>query len=81
MVRILDILSQIRPATDFASSADFIGDGLLDSFDLIQLIHHLETEYGVCIPGEAIVPENFVNPGTIMAMVRGSMKAGTEEAV
>lgn len=79
MTPILSILSDIRPGTDFASSKDFIGDGLLDSFDLIQLVHALEVEFGAIIAGEDIVPENFASVETILALVQHSIR--TSEAV
>jgi len=53
------ILRYLRPDSDFASSADFIRDGLLDSFDIIALVVELEQRYRICLDSMDIVPENF----------------------
>lgn len=67
---VLDLLSAIRPEFDFRQSADFFGDGLLDSLDLITLVADLETTYGIRIDGMAIVPENFRNLEAIERLLR-----------
>jgi acyl carrier protein len=59
--KIAGILNDIRPEFDFADSDDFIGDGMLDSFDVVTLVADLDKAYGISIEGVAIVPENFQN--------------------
>ncbi|MGA9779595.1 MAG: acyl carrier protein [Verrucomicrobiia bacterium] len=70
------ILKSIRPESDFSSSQDFVMDGLLDSFDVITLVSTLDKTYGISIPGDEIVPENFKNAETIQALLR---KCGVTE--
>ena len=69
MKSVADILKEIRPEFDFAASSDFIGDGMLDSFDMIALVAALDKNYGLSIPGTDIVPENFQNLKTIEALL------------
>ena len=69
MKTIVEILKEIRPEFDFDTSRDLIGDGMLDSFDMITLVADLETTYGILIPGVDIVPENFRNLGAIQQLV------------
>lgn len=57
--RILALLASVRPEHDFSASHDYFKDGLLDSLDVLALVSALEAEFGVVIPGEAVVPENF----------------------
>jgi acyl carrier protein len=57
--RILEILTEIRPEFDFATSDDYIADGMLDSFDIVNLVTILDKEYGVSIDGMDILPQNF----------------------
>jgi acyl carrier protein len=64
-----DILAGIRPEFDFRASSDFLGDGLLDSLDLVTLVAELDRGYGIQIPGVEIVPENFQNLEAITALV------------
>jgi acyl carrier protein len=59
MQRINNLLKGIRPEFDFATSEDFFADGMLDSFDLMTIVATLDREFGVCIEGTEIVPENF----------------------
>jgi acyl carrier protein len=70
MKSVPEILQEIRPEFDFATSNDFINDGMLDSFDMMTLVSALDKNYGISIPGTDIVPENFKNVQTIEALLR-----------
>ena len=70
MQRILSILQGIRPEFDFASSDDFVGDGMLDSFDVVTLVSDLDKAYGISISGVDIVPENFQNVASIQKLLQ-----------
>jgi acyl carrier protein len=69
MKSVVEILKEIRPEFDFASSNDFIADGLLDSFDMVTLVAALDANYGISILGTDIVPENFKNLPAIEALL------------
>lgn len=47
--RILHILKEIRPESDFAGSTDFLSDGLLDSFDMVTLVATLDKTFSISI--------------------------------
>jgi acyl carrier protein len=64
-----EILKEIRPEFDFGNSQDLLGDGMLDSFDMITLVAELDGAYGISIPGVDIVPENFRNVAAIKQLV------------
>ena len=66
------ILKTIRPEVDFSRSKDFIGDGLLDSFDVITLVAALDKHCAISIPGTEIIPENFKNLETIKTLLVNS---------
>ena len=68
--RIEHILSEIRPEFDFRVSANFIADGMLDSFDVVTLVSELERAFAVSIDGTEIVPENFTNLDAIEALLK-----------
>ncbi len=72
MKSVLEILKEIRPEFDFATSQDFIGDGMLDSFDMVTLVSTLDKNFNISIQGTDIVPEHFQNVGTIEALLRKS---------
>jgi acyl carrier protein len=69
MSQILEILSKIRPESDFGTSTDFLADGLLDSFDIVSLVSDLDATFGISIPGTEITPERFRNAETILSLV------------
>jgi acyl carrier protein len=70
MKSVLEILKEIRPEFDFATSQDFISDGMLDSFDMITLVASLDKNFNISIQGTDILPEHFQNVGTIEALLR-----------
>jgi acyl carrier protein len=72
MNALAELLQGIRPEFDFTVSRDFIGDGMLDSFDMVTLVATLDKTYGISIDGMDIVPENFQNLETIANLLRKS---------
>jgi acyl carrier protein len=66
---IATILTLIRPEYDFKNSNDFVVDGLIDSFDLIELTLHLEKKFVFKIPGSEVHPDNFRSYAAIMQLV------------
>lgn len=60
MEKIKEILYKVNSEIDLTSK-DFIADGYLDSFSLMELIGILEETYNVNIFGEEIEIENFTN--------------------
>lgn len=70
--KILEILSGLRPEFDFTSSSDFIGDGMLDSFDIVSLVTELEETFNITIDGEDIIPDNFSSIDAIITLIEKS---------
>ena len=59
MEELMEVLSALKPEIDFTKETELIDEGLLESFDVFTLIAELEDQFGVEIPAEEIVPENF----------------------
>ena len=57
--KILDLLSEVFPEIDFTSSEELVDDGILDSLTISGIIMALSTEFGITVPYEEIVEENF----------------------
>ena len=74
---VLELLQDLRPEMDFSESRNYLEEGLLDSFDLVSLVSDLDQRFGISIPGNEILPENFENIDTIVALVR---KQGGKDA-
>ena len=68
--KIIEILQEIRPEFDFSGSEDFISDGFLDSFDIVQLVDALDEKFKISIDGLDIIPENFNSVNKIVALIR-----------
>jgi acyl carrier protein len=63
--KVISILNEIRSEFDFSTSANFIDDGMLDSFDIVTLVVMLDEEFNISITGTDIIPENFSTLGAI----------------
>lgn len=59
MREFMELLSALKPEIDFEKEKELIDEGLLESFDVITLIAEIEDRFGVEIPAEEIIPENF----------------------
>ena len=67
--KILEILSTIRPESDFNEDVDFIEAGLLDSYDIVTLVTNMEITFNFRIDGTDVVPENFSSVDSIVALL------------
>lgn len=72
--KLIELLAEIRPEFDFTIDADFIEEGMLDSFDLVSLVDSIETELGVAISGMDIIPENFNSIDAIINVINKNKK-------
>lgn len=52
---------------------DLLAAGILDSFDIVNLVVALEEALGINIDVEMVSPENFQTAGSIIKMVEGIM--------
>ena len=59
MEQLLEILSEIKEDVDFTTCTTLIDDGILDSFDILQIISALNEAYDISIPASEIMPQNF----------------------
>ena len=69
MEKLYEILRGMHPDVDFEAERDLIGDGILDSLDIVTLITEINSEFGVSIPAEEILPENFCSAEAIYALI------------
>ncbi len=67
--KVLSILQEVRPEFDFAESEDFIAEGMLDSFDVVQLVTGLDETFGISIDGTDILPDNFSSVDKIIGLL------------
>ena len=70
METIIKILNEIKPGVDWENETDLIGNHILDSLKIVQLVGELNDEFDIEITPVDIVPENFKSAETIYAMVK-----------
>lgn len=70
MEEILRALEEIKPGFDFEGYTNLADDGILDSFDIIQLVSELDRVLDIDIPVEAIIPENFNSLEAIEKLIK-----------
>lgn len=68
--KIIEILSGLRPEFDFTVDVNFIEEGMLDSFDVINLVTTLDSEFGISIDGIDVLPENFSSVDAIERLLK-----------
>jgi acyl carrier protein len=68
--KLLAILNDLHPDIDFAAHTALIGEGVLDSFDIVTVVADVDDAYGVSIPAEEILPENFNSAQALFALIQ-----------
>jgi len=57
--KVLQVLQEALPQIDFLSSDALVDDGILESLSITEIIATLTMEFGITIPYEEIIEENF----------------------
>lgn len=57
--KVKSILEENYPEIDFEGSEELVDDGILDSLTIVGIISALSMEFGITLPYEDIIPENF----------------------
>lgn len=70
MDKLMRILSELSSDIDFETEDALIDGGLLDSFDIVTLVAEIDDTFGVEIPAEALIPENFNSAKAIFALIQ-----------
>ena len=70
MDKLMRILWELNPDIDFEKEEALIDAGLLDSFDIVTLVSEIDDVFGVGIPAEALLPENFNSAAAIFALIQ-----------
>jgi acyl carrier protein len=69
MEKLIEILTELHPEVDFNTATELIDDGVLDSLDIVSLVAAIDTEFGVVVPAEEIIPENFNSADAIFELI------------
>ena len=69
MDKVIEILTDLHPDVDFMAEDALVDDGILDSLDIVSLVAAIDTEFGVTVPAEEIIPENFNSADALWALI------------
>lgn len=69
MTELMEILDELRPDVDFEAETGLIDNGILDSFDIVSLVAHLNEVFDIEIGPANLIPENFNSAEAIWALV------------
>ena len=67
--KIRDILTDLHDDVDYDTEKGLVDNGILDSFDIINLIAEINGEFDVAIPADKILPEYFNSLDGIAGLV------------
>ena len=70
MEELIKILDEIKSGVDWENESDLIGNHILDSLKIVQLVGTLNDEFDIEITPIDIVPENFKTVNAIYEMVK-----------
>lgn len=59
MDELLKVLERIKPEVDFVNEKALVDDEILDSFDIIAILHEINSAFEVGITVGELMPENF----------------------
>ena len=67
--KVLAVLQEEFPEIDFTASEALVDDGILDSLTITGIIAALTMEFGITIPYEEIIEDNFNSVAGLAKMV------------
>lgn len=74
MEELMEILKKIKPEVDFETETDLIEDGLLESFEMLQIIARIKDTFCIEVKPSRIVPENFASAEAMWNMINDIME-------
>ncbi len=69
MDKLMEILNELHPDTDFANREGLVRDGILDSLDIVTLITEINDKFSLSIPSHEINSENFDSVRNIRLLI------------
>lgn len=73
--KIIEIIKNMKQDQDFELDTDLVEEGVLDSFDIANLIIELEEEFQIEISGLDIIPENFITVDAMILLIEKYRRA------
>lgn len=67
--KVLEVLCQVNPKIANQADVDLLETGLINSFEIVNVVMELEEVFNIEIDPELINPDNFKNVETITGMI------------
>ena len=64
-----ELLSDVREDVDFEKEEALVDDGILNSFDILQIISAIGETFDLSVPASEIVPGNFNSAKAMQRMI------------
>ena len=77
--KIKRIISDVNDEAVSYTGTNLLGDGIIDSFELIDIISHLEEELDIEIDARYVNDENFANCDSIINLIRNLTQNSTDK--
>ncbi|MEG2931126.1 MAG: phosphopantetheine-binding protein [Ruthenibacterium sp.] len=71
--RVNQVLYEINPEIVSYAGDDLLHDGIIDSFDVVEIAEALEAEFDFEIDAEDVVRDNFCNALSIVQLVQTTL--------
>ena len=68
--KIMDIIREIKPSSEFTEDTRLLDDHILDSLAMVSLVSELCDEFDIDITPLDVVPENFATVDSIAALIK-----------
>ena len=68
--KIFDILTEINPDVSMAGDVKLIDEGILDSFDIVNVVREIEDAFHIEISAKDVMPEHFNSVYAISELVK-----------
>ena len=73
--RVKNILNDINEEIARYEANDLLGEKVIDSFEVMEIIAALEEEFHIEIDPDYVITENFANMQSIIAMMKKCLEA------
>ncbi len=69
MDKLIALLNKVKPNVDFVNEEALVDDNVIDSLDVISIIAEIAEQYGIVIPNDEIIPDNFNSAEAIKELI------------
>jgi len=72
--QVIEVLCAANEQIANNSEANLLKSGLIDSYEIVEIVMGLEDAFGIEIDPELVIPENFCTVNNIVNLIEGISK-------